>query len=82
MKPSVPDGRLHLREEAHLLLLFLLIGVLGRSDYLDHYAPTTQLRRLLRGVYYCNFYVNNVVEKTACSDPDRVVPKEMVKRNV
>ena len=60
----------------------LFIGVLGRGDYLGHYAPITHLTRLLWGVYYYKFYVHDVREKIVCSDPDRLVPKDMSKSNV
>ena len=60
----------------------LFIGVLGRSDYLGHFAPITQLRRLLRGAYHREFYVPDVREETVRLDPDGVISEERAKGRV
>ena len=60
----------------------LFIGALGRGDYSGHYAPITQVKCLMRGVYHGEIFVKDVREKSSCLDPCRSISEEMANGHI
>ena len=64
------------------LVVCLFIGVLGRVDCEGHFAPITQVMKLMRGVGHGEFDVKDIREKSTCLHPDRIISKETPKCDV
>ena len=60
----------------------MFIGVLGRVDCNGHFAPITQVKKLMRGVGHGEFDVKDIREKSTRLDPDRIISKETPKCDV
>ena len=60
----------------------MFIGVLGRVDCKGHFAPITQVMKLMTGVGHGEFDVKDIREKRNRLDPDRIISKETPKCGV